>query len=363
MSTSGVTLINTEPSSTMYMVSATGGNSRTSPTNMDWTQIMTSNSGATSQQFTYDSNHPITQSTTNSVTQSTGGSSTTYMYVWINKGDPSSTGNTTTLSDVVTSVSGNGLMVTSTSTSTKTVPTGAIIQYTGNATGVNNLFYVYNKDELTVKNNSSSTIQIQTKVSSTSTIPGRTSTGVCPATITFPSSIGSSQTNSAVRQITANGSTTIVSAFPTDLNGAAFTSLNIWTGSTVSAGTGVSSSLIFRPVDFMSFHDCHISPATLQMSWNQTDKSVTITDVPANGGTGGIGQPCAVPSDCTSGACKGGVCVASGTTTDTNGGGFPWWGWLIIVIIVIIIIGLIIFAVSRSKKKKGVTSTTETHVE
>lgn len=350
MSTNGLTIINTFSGSTVYIVSAINGNSSASPTNMNWNQINMSNTNISSHELTYDSSSPLNPTMNNSINVSTGGNTVTYIYAWINRGNPSS--NTTILSDVVTAFNNNGLMVSNGSTSTTTIPTGAIIQYTGKVNNNNNIYYVYNKSALTVQNNTSSTVQIRTEANSTNTINNRSSSGACPTSITFPSTTTSSSTNSAVQSINVRSSSTIVSAFPNMPNGAEYTLFEVWKGSNVSSGTTVNYVLLFRPVDFMSFQDCISSSPSINASWNQSTMTITLTDGSNDNGKASNGQPCTVNSDCSSSICgSNGTCQAPSNT----GGGFPWWGWLIIAIIVIIIIGIIIFALTRSKNKKKST--------
>lgn len=167
-------------------------------------------------------------------------SNTNFVYVWINKGDPSASGNTNIPSDVVTVLNSNGLMSSASNTSTKSVPNGSIIQYTGNIYSNSNLYYVYNKQPLNVTNNTNSQISIRTRANSNDTISGSSPSNItsntCPANINFPSDVNSSPTNSAVIIIppTGNNSSTIVSAFPYLMGGSNYTEIDLWKGSAVN---------------------------------------------------------------------------------------------------------------------------------
>ena len=354
MSNPNIIVINSQPpassggSSVMYVVFTTTGSSGTAPTNMTWTQINMADSSATSQMFTYDSNNPITATSGNSVSSAANSTGITYAYVWINKGDPSASGNTTTTSDVVTAFKSDATMNTVGSTSSNTTSLNApIIQFNDDTSNSDRSYWVYNRSALNVENNSSSTLQLQTMANNSNSISGRTSNGICPSRLGFPSNTNGSSTKSAVKSVSANSTVTILSAFPS----ASHTTITVWRGGNISVNTVPNYALVFRPVDLSASQDCNgTRQLTLLAQWSQSDSKLIITDAPDDDMTGNLpnGSPCIINSDCASNKCTGGTC--SDGNGDGNGGGFPWWGWLLIALAIIIVIIIIIWAVRRSGK-------------
>lgn len=344
MSNTGVTLINSDSTvSTMYMVAATTGNTPANPTNMSLSQISAMSSDVKS--FTYDSSNPTTPTTTNSVTQLTNGAVHTYVYVWFGT-DPTS--NTNTPSTVVTTFRSNGRMLgTSTQNSNLTDP---IIQWSGGTdSNGNQIYYTYKKRVVNITNNSSSTIQVKSLGGSSGTIPGVTSGNTCPGTI----GLYTSDAISVASKMTA----TINGAYPSE----PYTTIQIWKGTASSLTVGTSTAdcvQIINPVLYTNSANCSGSGTTITCTWNASNTTLTITDTNGNGNGGDGGksndESCTVGTECASGVCSGGKCVAKDT-----GGGFPWWGWLLIAIAAIVIIGLIIWAVSRSGKSDSETITPE----
>jgi len=357
MSNSNIVVINSQPpassggSSVMYVVFTTTGSSGTAPTNMTWAQINMADSSANSQIFTYDSNSPITPTSNNSVSAAANSTGITYAYIWINRGDPSASGNTTTTSDVVTAFKSDATMNTIGSTSTSNTALNApIIQFNGDTSTSDRSYWVYNRSPLIVRNSSSSTLQLQTMANNSNSISGRNSNGICPSSLGFPSSSTGSNTKSAVQSVSTNNTARILSAFPTTSH----TTISIWQGGNNSANTIPDYALVFRPIDLSASQDCNGSrQVTLLAQWSQNNSTLTITDAPDDDMSGNLpsGSSCLINSDCASGICSNGTCTNSGSSDGGDGnGGLPWWGWLWIILGIIIVIALIIAVIYRYSK-------------
>ena len=284
--------------------------------------------------------------------------------MWINKGDPSAPGNTNILSDVVTVLDSSGRILSESSTSTTSTPTGSIIDYCGEfpKNSHNHVYFVYNKRPLNVINDTNSPIKIRTVAGSSYNISAASNlNNVDLYTITFPANVNSSPTNSQVITIPSSGnnSSTIVSSFPSDSSG--YTLLELWKGSNVTTGT---------PVDFVSVSTFigggTFSGGELLKSWsrsndiiaelNESSGTLTIKD---NSTGDGIKLPNStaynVNDDCSSNLCKNDVCMGK-----SGNGGSPWWDRLIIaIVIIIIIITVIIFIFSSSNKKDNTSDQSE----
>jgi len=289
------TLINAQANSTMYAVITGFGNINVNPeTNSSYAQLGQFNllnpAPGLTKYGPLVNNKTLTATRRNSFTLTVPGSAPTYVYVWINKGDPSV--NVNAVSDVMTGFTREGPDLSSTSSA----PTGSIIQYSGN----NETYYMYMKRPMTINNNSSNQIKVRTEGISSQFINGSTTADICPSSIGFPSSTGSGSNNSSVQNVDPGGSVDLSSAFPNN----PYTMLQIWRDdSGVSHNDPINYASVLQAVNMTFFDTCNTNPPALQV----TRSGLTYNVSDPTGGTQ-IGLPCIISSDCTSNNCIRGIC-------------------------------------------------------
>lgn len=359
---SAISLINTEPGTdgngvTLWAlaVPSTG----TTASNQSLTDIQSSvPSGSTlgtPSSFTYNTSTPLRPVSGNFVNIPTATQIT--VYVWTV--DP--TTSMTTPSAVASIFNTGGQLVAGGTTTTSDNNAGYIIQNVGTTdSNMRNIFYVYNKRPLTVVNNSTATITVQT-VARNSRLISVTGTG----SYVFPSSTTPTDIASAVQSIvssTGSNSANFTPAFPSEL----YTGAYVWSGASPAVGASADYAVSFRPVDYAQLRSATASPPSLTGSFSSSTNTLTITNSSTpTPGTRQIGESCSANTDCTTNNCVSGICRPVGfTPSNHNDDGWPWWAWMLLIIGAILVIGLIIFMVVKSQSggdKSAEAPATTTH--
>jgi hypothetical protein len=209
--------------------------------------------------------------------------------------------NTTTNSNVAFQINSNGTPVSDSSTTvSNTDVSGPMVQFTGmlNSNQDRYIYWVYQKQPLTIINNASAPIQVQTQATANQTIAPATI-----ASLAFPVSTVATPTSSQVLNIPSGQSNQLVSTFTSQ----PYTNVIVWSGGSAQAGQPFNYALSFQGLNFNMFGDITSpsNPAVIQGVWDQATRTLTITDVPQPlPPTGRVtGQPCSLNTQCLSQFC------------------------------------------------------------
>lgn len=300
---SGVSIVNVIPNSTIYGLTATTNDPSIPSTvsNLSLNEINNSlilNPAENVESFRYDRLASNQRISTYLNTYNSLGLNPTLIYLWINN-NPNNSANIP--SNVATKFSPNGQMYTPSSTSNNPSSLKCpIIQWTGSQDTNNRQQYlVYNKEPLTVINNTNENIKLQT---SSTPFTNVNNNYMFPSTMTYTSG------SSSVITITPNNRSNISSAFPYYF----YTDVYVWSGST-SVGQIADYGVNFRGYDF-HYNDEFFGSTFVRGTWDQNNRTLIITsnDAPVPGPTekNMVGSACSANNDCSSNNCVQNICTA-----------------------------------------------------